>query len=311
MNYLDLLVNKYPVRNSKEQKNAFREFAVNEAKNLGYEAKTEITSDKKNENVIVGDPEKAKLVFCAHFDTPFTSLFPNLMIVRNKFLFYLYQFIPVIIILLCSYIPASLIANNFFKGDMNILAFEIYFFALYFGLFYLLYFAKKNKNNHNDNTSGTSVLFSLMEKLSPEEREKAAFIFFDNEEKGKLGSKAYLKDHKDFMENKTVINFDCVGNGKNIVFVAMKEAENIAEYSLLKECVTPADDYKVHFYGQKGSECNSDHKNFKKGIAVMACKETKKGLLYTPNIHTEKDVEADFNNIDFISNGIVNFISKL
>ena len=58
MNYLDLLVNKYPVRNSKEQKNAFREFAVNEAKNLGYEAKTEITSDKKNENVIVGDPEK-------------------------------------------------------------------------------------------------------------------------------------------------------------------------------------------------------------------------------------------------------------
>ena len=40
MNYLDLLVNKYPVRNSKEQKNAFREFAVNEAKNLGLIDKT-------------------------------------------------------------------------------------------------------------------------------------------------------------------------------------------------------------------------------------------------------------------------------
>ena len=315
MNYLEYLIKNHPTRKSNDEKENFRKYVLSEAEKLDYEAKTEKTSDNKNENIVIGNPEKAKVVFCAHFDTPASALFPNLMLPRNKLLFFLYQFIPVTLILLCSYIPAMLISDYFFNGEINasanIIAFEFIFLFLYFGLFYLLYFAFKNKNNYNDNTSGSAVLLSLMSKLSPEEKENAAFIFFDNEEKGKLGSKAYYKDHKDFMEEKLVINFDCVGNGKNILVLFNKKAENTAESEIMKESFTGNDIFKTYLFPKKGSVCNSDHASFPMGVAVVACKNTKNGIFYTPNIHTAKDTEADNGNIEFLSDCAKEFISKI
>ncbi len=315
MNYLEYLIKNHPTRKSNDEKENFRKYVLSEAENLGYEAKTEKTSDNKNENVVVGDPKKAKVVFCAHFDTPASALFPNLMLPRNIFLFFLYQFIPVILILLCSYIPAMFIADHFFSGEnnasANIITFELIFFFLYFGLFYLLYLAFKNKNNYNDNTSGSAVLLSLMAKLINEERENAAFIFFDNEEKGKLGSKAYYKDHKDFMEEKLVINFDCVGNGKNILVLFNKKAENTPESQIMKESFESNDIFKTYLFPHKGSVCNSDHASFPKGAAVVACKNTKSGIFYTPHIHTAKDTEANNDNIEFLSDCAKKFTENI
>lgn len=315
MNYLEYLIKNHPTRKSNKEKESFRNYVLSEATKLGFDAKTEKTTKGKNENIVIGNPEKAKAVFTAHFDTPASALFPNLMLPRNKFLFYLYQFIPIILIFSCSYFPAQFISDFFFSGEnnvnANVITFELIFFVLYFGLFYLLYLAFKNKNNYNDNTSGSAVLLSLMSKLSPEERENAAFIFFDNEEKGKLGSKAYYIDHKDFMENKLLINFDCVGNGKNILVIFNKEAENIPESEIIKESFKENGTFKTYFFPHKGSVCNSDHMNFPKGAAIVACKNTKNGIFYTPNIHTAKDTEADNANIEFLSESAKEFISRI
>ena len=315
MTYLEYLIKNHPIRKSNEEKENFRKYVLSEAEKLGLEAKTEKTTKGKNENIIIGNPENAKAVITAHFDTPASALFPNLMLPRNKVLFYLYQFIPIILIFTCSYFPASFVADYFFKGeanvDANVLTFELIFFVLYFGLFYLLYLAFKNKNNYNDNTSGSAVLLSLMSKLSPEEKENAAFIFFDNEEKGKLGSKAYYIDHKDFMEEKLLINFDCVGNGKNILVIFNKEAENTPESKIIKESFKENEIFKTYFFPHKGSVCNSDHTNFPKGMAVVACKNTKNGIFYTPHIHTSKDIEADNDNVEFLSDCVKEFISKI
>jgi hypothetical protein len=40
----------------------------------------------------------------------------------------------------------------------------------------------------------------------------------------------------------------------------------------------------------------------------MACKKTKGGLLYTPNIHTPKDTEVSDENIEYITNNILKFL---
>jgi hypothetical protein len=40
----------------------------------------------------------------------------------------------------------------------------------------------------------------------------------------------------------------------------------------------------------------------------MACKRTKGGLLYTPNIHTPKDTEVKDENIQYITKGILRFL---
>ena len=40
---------------------------------------------------------------------------------------------------------------------------------------------------------------------------EVAFVLFDNEERGLLGSKALNKKYSDLLKNKMVINFDCIG----------------------------------------------------------------------------------------------------
>ena len=105
-----------------------------------------------------------------------------------------------------------------------------------------------------------------------------------------------------------LINFDCVGNGETVVFIAKEKAEETKEYELLKSAFTPEGDYTTEFYPMRGSESNSDYKNFPLGIGCMACKRTKGGLLYTPYIHTKMDTVAKDENIKYITKNILNFL---
>lgn len=297
MRYLEYLKQQHPIRRSKEQKSVFRQYVLDEAKKLQLSARVEATRDGKNQNLVIGEPEEAEVIFTAHYDTPACSLFPNLMIPRNKPLFFIYQFLPVTLLLALS-LGLSYLIGMVWLGDTR--AYMLSFLVLYYGVYFLGFRTFSNKNNCNDNTSGVATLLEIMERLSKKSAANVAFLFFDNEEKGKKGSKAYVADHKNAMEKKLIINFDCVGNGKHIVFIAKDGAEKRSVYAKLKQGVVEKDGFTVSFYGMKGSESNSDYKNFPCGVGCMACKQTKKGLLYTPYIHTNKDVVANQENIDFL-----------
>jgi Zn-dependent M28 family amino/carboxypeptidase len=168
-----------------------------------------------------------------------------------------------------------------------------------------------NQNKYNDNTSGVATVLTIIDNLSPEEFKNVAFILFDNEEKGKKGSAAYFKDHKSAMQDKFLINFDCVGNGENIIFIAQKNAVDSNEYHTLKDSFTKDSNFDLDFCTYKDGESNSDHKNFPRGVACIACKKSKKGILYTPRIHTSKDIVANNGNVDFLAKNTVNFITKI
>ncbi len=305
MSHLDYLNKNYPIRKNKQQKAAFREHIVSALSEKGITAKVE--QNKKNYNLVVGSPEKAKTVFTAHYDTPATSIVPNLMLPRNAVLLYLFHFLPIIAILCVSLLPALFISEA-----LGIeLLYPIIFLVLYFGLFYTLYFAFTNKNNFNDNTSGVATLLEIIDILPPEKRDDFAFIFFDNEEKGKLGSKAYYKEHKAFMKDKLVINFDCVGNGSNIIFASQKAAISCPEHKIFKESFSGNEEYSVSFFPARTTQGNSDHKSFPKGVCCMACGKTKNGILYTARIHTNKDTKVKCENIDFLAKGVISYTEKL
>lgn len=303
MRYLEYLNQNHPIRRSEEQKRAFREYVLEMAAERELSARVEVTGDGKNQNLVVGDPEEAEVIFTAHYDTPAGSLFPNLMIPRNKPLFFLYQFLPITLLLVLS-LGLSYLIGMVLLG--NEVAYMLSFLVLYYGGFFLGFRTFSNKNNANDNTSGVATLLEIMERLPRESASRVAFLFFDNEEKGKKGSKAYVADHKDAMQETLTVNFDCVGNGKNIVFIAKEGAEQLPAYEKLKQSVPEREGFSVSFYGMKGSESNSDYKNFPCGVGCMACKQTKNGLLYTPYIHTSKDVVADWENVDFLADVFVN-----
>lgn len=306
MDYLKEVNEKFPIRKTDEQKSAFRQYVLEKAQEKGVNAKVECLN--KHNNVIIGNPSTAKAVFTAHYDTPCASLFPNLMTPRNKGLFYLYQSAIIFIFLAIALTPAIIIGMGILQSE---LAYAGIFLTLYFGLFILCFKAFTNKHNANDNTSGVATLLSIMDKLDGGKLQEIAFILFDDEEKGLLGSKAYAKAHKTEMQDKLLINFDCVGNGKEILFIAKPKAEENAYFAPFQKSFKSNQEFSVAFYSQKGSVANSDYKKFEQGVCCVACKKGKNGLLYTPYIHTGKDVVADGNNIEYLAQSTVNFIESI
>jgi Zn-dependent M28 family amino/carboxypeptidase len=190
-------------------------------------------------------------------------------------------------------------------------AYALSFLLAYYGLFFGIMRGFKNKNNYNDNTSGVATILSIIDELSPEELNKVAFILFDNEEKGKKGSKAYFNDHKEQMKDKFLVNFDCVGNGDNVIFIAEKDAIDSTEYKLLESSFNNKDGFSLNFFTHKQADSNSDHKNFPKGVACVVCKKLNSGLLYTPNIHTNGDIVANNSNIEFLTKNTCAFVRNL
>ena len=298
MRYLDSLIQEHPIRRSEEQKDAFRKYVITETAKHGMDARVETTKDGKNNNLVIGDPKRAEVIFGAHYDTPASSLFPNLMIPRNKPLFFLYQFLPITLLLALSLGLSYLFGMVWLKNDA---AYMLSFLVLYYCGYFLGFRTFQNKNNSNDNTSGVATVLEIMARLPKESYGRVAFLLFDNEEKGKKGSKAYVLDHKEEMQSKLLINFDCVGNGNHVVFIAKEGAKALPAYQAFAQGEHEKDGFCVSFYGMKGSESNSDYKNFPCGVGCMACKTTKRGLLYTPYIHTNKDRVADPKNIEFLA----------
>lgn len=307
MTHLDYLNENYPVRKSQEQKKAFRDYILDDLTKKGINASVEKTSDGKNDNIVIGDPEKAEVVYVAHYDTPARSLFPNIMIPKNKLVFYAYQFVPVVFLLAVSLIVAYIV-GIVLLNDTNL--YMLTFLVLYYGMFFLIMRGFPNPYNYNDNTSGVATVLSIIDGLNNEEREKAAFILFDNEEKGKKGSLAFYKDHKAFMQDKFLVNFDCVGNGDNIIFIAQGEAAKSRKFKLLEDSFIENDGFTLDFCTYKEGSSNSDHKNFPKGVACVACKK-KGNLLYTPNIHTKRDTVVNNSNIDFLAKNICKFTANI
>ena len=306
MNYLKEINEKFPIRKTEEQKQAFRQYVIGKVAEKGVDAKVEKLG--KHNNVVIGNPETAKTVFTAHYDTPCASLFPNLMLPRNKGLFNLYQYSIILLFVIIAIVPAITIGMGLLQ---SYLAYGVIFLALYLGLFFLCLKTFTNKHNANDNTSGVATVLSIIDKLSKEQLEKVAFILFDNEEKGLLGAKAYNKAHKEQMKDKLLVNFDCVANGNNVIFIAKQKAEENPYYAILKDNFIGNEDFNVGFYSFKDSVSNSDYKRFEQGVCCVACKKSKKGILYTPYIHTKKDVVADIKNIEFLANCSANYIDKI
>ena len=113
------------------------------------------------------------------------------------------------------------------------------------------------------------------------------------------------------MKDRFLVNFDCVGNGDNIVFIAQKEAVDSTEYMLLESSFINKENFNIEFLTHKQADSNSDHKNFPKGVACVVCKKMNNGLLYTPNIHTNKDLVANNSNINFLTKNICLFIQNI
>lgn len=305
MSIIETLVDKFPIRRSKAQKEAFRAWFVQTAQEMGYAAQVETV--KEHHNVVIGDPETAQAIFVAHYDTPAASFMPNLMTPRNIPFFFFYQILLVCVLVLAAVavgVPVGLLTGDEQVG-------YLVGYALYMGLLFMMLFGPANKHNVNDNTSGVAAILETMARIPEADRSKAAFILFDNEEKGCIGSKVYAKAHPAVKQSGFIVNLDCVGDGEHILLLGGKQARGAAQYAALVDGMTAQQGRELHVFPLEKSVYNSDQKNFKVSSAVCACKQRKGLGFYCDKIHTGRDTVCEQANLDFLADGLAAFIVHL
>ncbi|MBQ8504101.1 MAG: M28 family peptidase [Clostridia bacterium] len=297
----EIILERFQVRKTRKQKEEFTAWLTNYVTSVGYDIKIE-KGLFRSRNIVIGNPEKAKVTFTAHYDTCAAMPIPNFITPKNILVYLLYQLVLVCLIFLLSFCVTF--AASFLIPDFA----PIFGLVSLYVLLFLMVAGPANKHTANDNTSGVTTVVDTLTKMPDELRNDVAFILFDFEEIGLLGSYSYYRKHRKVMKNKLLVNFDCVSDGNNILIVAQNSAEHFASY--LQTSFSSDNGINVEV-ATKGVFYPSDQANFPYGVGVAALKKTKGGLLYMDKIHTKKDTVYEEKNIEFLCSGSIKLTELL
>lgn len=299
------LMDQYQIRKSRKQKAAFRAWLRETLHKEGYK----VSEEKGNfsTNVVVGDPERAKVLFTAHYDTCAVLPIPNFITPRNFFFYLLYQLLLCVLIFGVAF--GAEVAILLIWEDCPLWAVMIIMYALLFFMVWWILDGPANKHTANDNTSGVLTLLEIALALPAEQRGNVCFVFFDNEEKGLLGSAAFAAKHRSVKKNTLTINFDCVSDGDYIHFFPNKRRKKDADtWKLLEEA----------FFADGGKTVTvttgvypSDQRVFARGVGVCALNKGRICGYYMDKIHTNKDTVLDERNIALLRDGAVRLTAAL
>ncbi len=290
------ILSDYQVRKTKAQKGRFIKFMQTKFPDI----KVEQGGFGKNHNLILGDSKTAKVIVGAHYDTCAALPFPNFITPKNLFIYILYNLLLLL---------PMLALIGVFMATMN----ALYYFAgiLYaFVLFAVMMLGKPNEHTANDNTSGVVALCEIWAALSDEERAKCAFVFFDNEENGLLGSSFYRKRHKKEIKNQLMINLDCISDGDYIMVIKTATAKKL-HGGIVDSSFTATEGKEIVHTDSSTTIYPSDQANFPVSVAIAALKKNRVVGYYLDKIHTKHDVNFDEGNIDIVRDGVMNIVSKV
>ena len=292
------ILDDFQIRKSRKQKEAFRTWLCEELKSAGYAPGVEKSFAAKN--VVAGDPDAARVIFSAHYDTCAVLPIPNFITPRNIFFYICYQMLFLLIFLVVVLVfDLAVFSLTDASAEVGIgLSYILCIFMVWW-----IIDGKANKHTANDNTSGVITLLETALAMPSEDREKVCFVFFDNEEKGMFGSAAFTKAHKRAKKEALNINFDCVSDGDYIQFFPGRR---------LKKDETALEQIERSFEGRGEKQTEvvrgfgfypSDNASFKRGVGVCALKHKRFIGYYMDRIHTNKDTVLEEENIALLRDG--------
>ena len=298
------VVKNYPVRKSKKQKQAFRADVTQWLQNLGYPVCEEEGSFHSC-NLVIGDPQRARYLVTAHYDTCARLPFPNLITPCNFWTFLLYQVFICLMLMLPALAVGGLVGYLLHSFDIGYFLFVVLLWAA----IVLMLIGPANSSNVNDNTSGVVTLLEIARSIPELHRKNVCLVLFDLEEAGLIGSASYKKKHKREIPNQLVLNLDCVGEGDDIYFFPT------AKLKKSKERLAPLQKL-AGGYGKKSiavrtkgfSIYPSDQSNFPYGVGICALKRGRAGL-YLSRIHTPRDTVLDETNVNILRAALTTLIS--
>ena len=296
------VLHQFPVRKSKQQKQDFRDSVCRYVQSLGYSVVVE-SGNFGSRNIVMGDPQNAKYLVTAHYDTCAALPVPNFLMPCNLPVFILSQTVLWLSLILISAVSGAMVGFLFGEGFVAPVS-----CLVLFGIIALMLVGPANKNNANDNTSGVVTLLEIMRTMPENQRHKVCFALFDLEEAGMIGSCSYRKVHKAESDRQVVLNLDCVGDGDHLAMFPTKQLKKNRKKltSLYRAC---------GFFGKKSlmvhekgfSIYPSDQMVFPYGVGICALKKSKFGL-YVGKIHTHKDTVLEETNVNILRAALTSYI---
>lgn len=298
------VLEQFPIRKTKKQKQAFRDSVLEYAQALGYTCQVEKGS-MGSRNVIIGDAEKAKYLVTAHYDTPASLIIPNFITPCNFVVFLAYQFVIVGLFIAVAFLvgfTAGMITQNpELGGSIAGLA--------YWVMLILMMVGPANKNNANDNTSGVVSVLEMARTMPENLRDRVCFVLFDLEEAGLVGSSSFRKKHKKTTDNQIILNLDCVGDGNEIVmFPSKKYIKNDQMMANLCRCVGHYGDKSIAVRHKGFRYYPSDQAKFPYGVGIAAFNRGKHIGLYCSRIHTKNDTVLEETNVNILRAALTSMI---
>ncbi len=296
---------RHEVRKTKRQKADFRAYVAGVARKEGY-----VVREEKGTfgaiNLVIGDPTTARVTYTAHYDTCARLPFPNFITPKHFILYLLYQILIVLVVFASAWILEAGVKHTAAAlgatSGIAYLAGRLTYVAVLLVECYLIIAGPANPHTANDNTSGVTTVVDLLCAMPSHLRGNVAFILFDMEEAGLIGSSNYASRHKEAMRDKLLINFDCVSDGDTLLFAVRKGA---ASYMPLLISSFPAnEDFRVEVV-TKGVFYPSDQVGFPCGVGSAAFRRTAGGILYMNRIHTAKDTVYEEKNVAYLVAGSI------
>lgn len=299
------VLEQFPVRKSKKQKQAFRDAVQSYAEALGYEVTVEKGS-MGSRNVIIGNPESAEYLVTAHYDTCAHMPIPNFITPCNFIVYLIYQLLIVAVLFIVAGAVTALVSLTTHDGALAMNAGLL----MYWVMLLLMMVGPANKHNANDNTSGVVTVLEIARTLSENHREKVCFVLFDLEEAGLLGSASYRSKHKKATNQQLVLNLDCIGDGDEIVmFLTSKLRRDKKKMGSLDSIARACGEKKLYLHKKGFAFCPSDQANFPKGVGIMAFHRKKILGLYCSRIHTHRDTILEEENVNILRDQLTALIT--
>ena len=298
------ILTAHPVRKNKTQKERFRQEVQDYLQTLGYSTNVE-SGSFGSKNLVIGDPDRAKYLVTAHYDTCARMFVPNLITPCNALLFILYQIFVCLLLIVPTLAVGALVGylfHSFFVG------YFLWMVLLWTGIALMLV-GPANSSNVNDNTSGVVNVLEIAKSLPEHYRKDVCFVLFDLEEAGLIGSASYRKAHKKASESQMVLNLDCVGEGDEIyLFPTSKLKKNQKKLADLDKITGNFGKKTVAVRKQGFSIYPSDQAHFPYGVGICALNRGKLGL-YLSKIHTPRDTVLDETNVNILRAAIITMIT--
>lgn len=298
------LLTVHPVRKTGAQKREFRQWLLRELKRAGWKAREE-TYGKFNGsvNVVAGDPERAEVFLCAHYDTGSRMLVPNFVSPTNVAAHVCYHLAAALSLAAAAFLLSLAVS---FPLDQPGLMLPLFLALAVAGLWIAAY-GPANRSNANGNSSGVLALLAAAGEAGFDRR--VCLVFLDNNERTLLGASAFKKRHAEQAAKRLFLNLDCVGDGADLLLIPSRHSRwDGALLETLETAFPEGEEMRPHVLAKGLQYYPSDGRKFRFHVDLCACRYLAGLGYYIPHLRTKRDAALETGNAAYIARSVARFL---